>query len=177
MQTYSGGQFWPLEPRVEDVHITDIAHAIGKLCRFSGHLKCFYSVAEHSIRVSRFVPAEYALWGLLHDAAEAFISDIPRPVKRNIGPTIGEVEERILRVVAARFGLPWPMSACVVYADNVLLSTEARDLFVGGPVVGWTEALGCQPLPEKIEADACLSPDAAPYAFLRRAAALGVTVL
>ena len=76
MQTYTGERFWPLDPRIEDIHIRDISMALGKLCRYGGHTIFFYSVAEHSVLVSEYVPEEYALWGLLHDASEAYLSDI-----------------------------------------------------------------------------------------------------
>ena len=71
IQTYTGRQFWPLDPRVDEIHIEDIAHSLSMRCCYGGHLTDFYSVAEHSVLVSLHVPQEFALWGLLHDAAEA----------------------------------------------------------------------------------------------------------
>lgn len=63
IQTFTGRRFWPLDPRPEDVCIEDIAHALSLKCRFGGHCTRFYSVAEHSVHVSNYVPAEFALWG------------------------------------------------------------------------------------------------------------------
>src|SRR4051812_6540197 len=83
MQTISGKAFFPLDPRPADVDIQDIAHALAFQCRFGGHVKEFYSVAEHSVRVSLICAHEDAKWGLLHDATEAYLSDIVRPVKRD----------------------------------------------------------------------------------------------
>ena len=77
LQTYTGIQFWPLDPRPEEIDIQDIAHALSLLCRFNGHCQRFYSVAEHSVHVSTILAPEFGLWGLLHDAAEAYLSDIP----------------------------------------------------------------------------------------------------
>lgn len=85
IQTFSGRQFFPLEPRVEDVCIEDIAHGLSNLCRYAGHCECFYSVAQHCLLVSRVVPREHALRGLLHDASEAYLIDVPRPIKHSIG--------------------------------------------------------------------------------------------
>jgi hypothetical protein len=84
IQTYSGRQFWPLDPRVEDVHLEDIAHALSNVCRYTGHVREFYSVAEHSVHVSWSCEPEDALWGLLHDASEAYLADMARPVKQNM---------------------------------------------------------------------------------------------
>lgn len=67
--TFTGGVFFPLAPRVEDVRISDIAHALSMLCRFAGHTRGFYSVAQHSVLVSRLCSQQDALWGLLHDAS------------------------------------------------------------------------------------------------------------
>ena len=94
--TYTGRQFFPLTPRQEDIDIEDIAHSLSRLCRFNGHCKSFYSVAEHSYRISYIVPPEFALWGLLHDAGEAYLSDLPRPIKHQI-PEFIEIEERLLK--------------------------------------------------------------------------------
>src|SRR5208282_6622849 len=81
IRTFSGGRFYVLEPRVEDVRIEDIAHALSMQCRFTGHVREFYSVAEHSVWVSRYSHREDALWGLLHDASESYIGDMSTPLK------------------------------------------------------------------------------------------------
>ncbi len=85
MQTFSRTMFYPLDPHPEDVHIVDIAHALANICRFGGHAKRFYSVAQHSVLVSRIVEPEDALHGLMHDAAEAYVGDVVRPIKHMPG--------------------------------------------------------------------------------------------
>ena len=77
IQTYTGRQFWPLDPRIEDIDIHDIAHALSHQCRYSGHCLRFYSVAEHSVLLSHHVAGEHMLWALLHDAWEAYLAAIP----------------------------------------------------------------------------------------------------
>lgn len=124
----SNGQYLNfLDPDPEVITIEAIAHALARQCRFTGHTSRFYSVAEHSVRVSRLVPQEDALEGLLHDAAEAFIVDIPSPLKQLL-PQYKEIEQRLERVIAEKFGLrhPWPDS--VKHADLVMLKWERRDL-------------------------------------------------
>lgn len=146
IQTYSGNKFHSLEPRPEEIKLVDIAHALSMLCRFNGHCLSFYSVAEHSVRVSRILPPEFALWGLLHDAGEAYLTDLPRPVKQRL-PEFRVMEDRVLEQVAVRFGLVWPMPQKVKTADNRLLATEARDLMAPHPE-DW--GLGIAPLDERI---------------------------
>jgi uncharacterized protein len=134
LETVSGRQFYPLDARVEDVDLADIAHALAHQCRFAGHCRQFYSVAEHSVRVAQLLQAkgfrrEHCRWGLLHDASEAYLVDIPRPLKRlPVFAPYREVEERLMRVIAERFDLGWPEPDVVKWADNVMLATEARDL-------------------------------------------------
>src|SRR5271165_7548492 len=82
IQTYTGRVMYPLDPRPEEINIIDIAHALSNLCRFTGHVRTFYSVAEHSVRVSQHCDPKDALWGLLHDASEAYLADMSRPMKR-----------------------------------------------------------------------------------------------
>lgn len=127
MQTYTGLQFWPLDPEPQDVNIWDIAHALANICRFNGHCIEFYSVAQHSVLVSRIIPEEHALWGLLHDAAEAYIGDMIRPLKISM-PSFKDAELRIEQAIAARFSLDWPMPAAIKKADNKVLATEQRDV-------------------------------------------------
>ncbi|MGE0450874.1 MAG: phosphohydrolase [Vicinamibacterales bacterium] len=131
ISTYSGQPFFPLEPRVEDVRIGDIAHALAQLCRFAGQCRAFYSVAQHSVLVSRFCPPEHALWGLLHDASEAYLCDITSPVKG--APALEgyrAIERGVQAAIATRFGLPIEEPAAVKDADQVLLRTEQRDLLL-----------------------------------------------
>lgn len=143
IQTYSIGQFWPLDPRPEEVRIVDIGHALSMLCRFTGHVREFYSVAEHSVRVSieaerrahaaglgRDEAENVARWGLPHDASEAYLVDLARPVKRmpEMQP-YRSAEARLMRVIAERFHLAGPEPEIVREVDSVLLFTEARDLF------------------------------------------------
>jgi hypothetical protein len=135
MQTFTGRQFWPIDPRASEVHIEDIAHALSMMCRYNGHCRMFYSVAEHSVLVSRALPDDLALWGLLHDASEAYIADIVRPAKRFIAGYC-EVEDRIMSAVCERFGLSPTMPAEVKRVDNAILADESAVLL--GPVpAGW----------------------------------------
>lgn len=132
--TYSGVEFWPLDARPEEILIEDIAHALSMTCRYGGHVKEFYSVAQHSVLVSKLVPAKDALWGLLHDASEAYICDLPRPVKRQIAQ-YKEIEDDLLGVIARRFGLDPTMPPSVKEIDNRILADESMALF--DPVPDW----------------------------------------
>jgi len=147
IQTWSGRVFRPLDPSPGEIDIRDIAHALSLLCRFNGHCLAFYSVAEHSLRVSQQLPPEQALSGLLHDAAEAYISDLPSPIKRLL-PAFSEAEDRLLRIIARRFELCWPVPEAVWQADKLLLATEQRDL-MHPPPAPWD--LDLPPLPARIE--------------------------
>lgn len=105
MQTVTGRQFYPLDPRTEDIDPADIAHALSLLCRYNGHVDRFYSVAEHCVLLSQAVSPGNALWALLHDATEAYIGDMVRPLKRHIGQ-YQMIEARLMFVIAERFSLP-----------------------------------------------------------------------
>jgi len=118
-----------------DPTIESIAQSLARQCRYNGHCRAFYSVAQHSVLVSdQFADPGLALWGLLHDAAEAWIGDVVRPLKRmlSVGPpyrSLGWIEQRILERVAERFGLRGLfVPAEVVEADDRMTVTEARDL-------------------------------------------------
>jgi hypothetical protein len=126
MQTFSGHQFFPLDPRPEDLCIGDIAHALSNLCRFGGHVREFYSVAQHSVIVSQLLPKNLKLAGLLHDATEAYLVDIPRPLKRAL-PEYKAIEHRLELVIAEKFGVDFS-DPRIKRADNVALMTEGRDL-------------------------------------------------
>lgn len=130
METFSGKKFTPLNPQPEDIDIHDIANALALQCRYAGHCHHFYSVAEHSVRVSWLLPPELAMCGLLHDAAEAYISDMIRPLKvtKELGEPYLKIEYRLMEAIATRFKLPWPLPQAVKDADNILLFTEKRDI-------------------------------------------------
>jgi len=124
MQTFTGKVFWPMDPVIEDIDITDIAHALANACRFAGHTIRFYSVAEHSVLMARaLVNPELQRWALLHDATEAYLVDVPRPVKPFL---VGyrEAEAALMAAVAARFGLAGEMPDLVKSHDNRILIDE-----------------------------------------------------
>jgi uncharacterized protein len=130
IQTYTGLVMYPLDPRGSEICIEDIAHALSNLCRFTGHVREFYSVAEHSVYVSYQCDLEDALWGLLHDASEAYLADMSRPMKRSpgFGPIYMEAEARLMRVICLKYGLSAECPSSVTTADHRLLMTEKRDL-------------------------------------------------
>ena len=133
IHTYTGKMVDPLALQHEDVDIHDIAHHLANQCRFSGATRKFYSVAQHSVLCSKWVDKEHALVTLLHDASEAYLQDMARPLKMH--PTLGQAyrgaETRAERVIAEVFGIPYPYPQEVKDADNTLLITEARDLMHG----------------------------------------------
>lgn len=146
IQTYSGKAFWPLEPDVEDICIEDIAHALSLQCRYAGHTKWHYSVAQHSILISQSVSPENALYGLLHDASEAYLVDIPRPIKHSpLLQSYREAERNLQTCICRKFGLPDQEPEEVRLMDrrilhnerSALLQTSVRDWkLTGEPIPG-----------------------------------------
>lgn len=127
MQTYTGRLIDLSRFSDEDVRLPDIAHALSVINRFTGHSKVPYSVAQHSVMVSRLTPDEHALCGLLHDASEAYLGDVATPLK-NMLPGYRELEEHVQRTIARVFRTPWPMPPEVKEADLRALMAEKRDL-------------------------------------------------
>lgn len=134
IQLHSGVVFDPLHPDFRLINIEDIAHALSNQCRFSGHVTEFYSVAQHSLHVSEAVEAAVpgqqlpALWGLLHDATEAYLQDVPSPLKHALfGDKYRHAEGRLMKAIASRFELG-PEPDVVRRADLHMLVTEVRDL-------------------------------------------------
>lgn len=150
IQTYSGRRFNPTNPNPDAIVIQDIAHALSMQCRFTGHTKKFYSVAQHSVLVSYICDSGDALWGLLHDASEAYLVDVPRPLKRSGKfDSYLEFEAQMQEAICKRFGLPFKEPPSVKKADTQLLATEARDLM--SPLhPDWIQRV--DPLPFLIEA-------------------------
>lgn len=130
IQTFSGKSMFPLDPRAEEICIEDIAHALSNLCRFTGHTRTFYSVAEHSVRVSWACEIEFAFWGLMHDASEAYLSDISSPMKRSskFGELYQHAERNLMVTICDKFGLQRGVPDNVKQCDARMLVTERRDL-------------------------------------------------
>ena len=133
IETYSGRQFHLLKPQPDEVCIEDIAHSLAQQCRWTGQCRVFFSVAEHSRNVSFACEPEDALWGLLHDAPEAYLSDLSAPLKHSgLFDNYRRVEAEVMKAVCAHFGLEYregnlaPVS--VEKADHDMLYREAITL-------------------------------------------------
>jgi uncharacterized protein len=133
IMTQSGRMFYFENPHPASIVIEDIANALAQICRFTGHTRCHYSVAEHCIRVSWLAEKKYgrqfAREGLLHDAAEAYVSDLNGPLKRLVGEGYKQWEDVAERALGAKFNFTVPKSKEVKDCDGVVYLTEKRDLF------------------------------------------------
>lgn len=126
----SGGYFNYRDFKMSTIDINDIAHALGNICRFTGHTKKFYSVAEHSVHCSYLVPKDWELEALLHDAHEAYVGDVNSPLK-SLLPDYKEVEDKVENQIVAVFGLKYDQFGAVKRSDMIMLRHEK------------THALGC----------------------------------
>lgn len=166
IHTFTGRLVNPLDLQPEDVDIVDIAHALARQCRFSGHTKEFYSVAQHSVICSKIVESGFERDALMHDASEAYLQDVARPLK--IHPSFGQsyrgAEKRAEKVIAGVFGTNFPMKPEVKVADNLALVTEARDLMHG--TAKWSQFY--QEIPPLSEVIVAWTPRRAEREFLER---------
>src|SRR6476469_3060904 len=125
----SGAQFNYNRPEESDVTIDDIASALSNVCRYSGHLPRFYSVAQHLVNASRLVEAKLGtghptvFTALMHDTAEAFTNDLPTPLKWAL-PVFKELETKIESAMSEKFGFEFPYPAEVKEADVQMLILE-----------------------------------------------------
>jgi 5'-deoxynucleotidase YfbR-like HD superfamily hydrolase len=150
---HSGGYFDFIDPQPDMIRIDDIAWGLSNCCRFSGQCLEFYSVAQHSVYVSRLLfesPKDNldAFAGLMHDAAEAYTGDMVSPLKQ-LCPDFKLIEKRIEAAVMARFGLPAAMSPAVKLADIRMVRTEQRDITTGKGD-DWNGLDAYEPAPWKI---------------------------
>lgn len=129
IQTYSGRRFFPLDPRVEDIDIVDIAHGLSLTVRYNRQAKFPYSVAQHSVLLADHCPAEMSFLALMHDAHEAYspFGDVARPVKNDV---VEAAESLIDRAIAAKFELPCPIKNKAIAAldTRILLDERAQVL-------------------------------------------------
>lgn len=128
--TYTGKKFYHLNAQPEMVCEEDIAHSLSQLCRWTGHTRYFYSVAQHSVYTSRICPPEIAFDCLMHDSSEAYLGDMNRPLKHftAAGPAYLEIEEKVEQVIFEKFGVPYPMSPEVKKYDVQMLYAEKAQL-------------------------------------------------
>jgi hypothetical protein len=168
MQTFTGRQFFPLDPRADEIDIRDIAHGLAMVCRYNGHCLRFYSVAEHSVLISRRVPAASARLALMHDAGEAYIGDMIRPLKHD--PSMAgfrRAEDVLADAIVDRFGIECPdaAQADVSAADTRILIDERDQIMHNPPPAKWGSIEGLEALGVTIEG---WTPDEAERMFLVR---------
>lgn len=130
--TRTAKRFDLLEPTAAMVEPADIAHALSMQCRFNGHVRAFYSVAQHCLVVADLVPAQYQLEALLHDATEAYVGDLVSPLKHAL-PEYRQIEMRVWHAISRRFDIDPVLPPCVHDADLIALATERRDLMASHP--------------------------------------------
>ena len=142
----SGVTFDIAHPWVYPLPIRDVSHSLSNICRFTGHCRWFYSVAQHSVLVSYLVPKEHALEGLVHDAVEAIVGDMSSPLKKLV-PEYKQIEHMVEQSIAFSLGVSFPLPPCVKEADTLLLEKEQEylmapkasiwKLFTKGAIIPW----------------------------------------
>lgn len=173
MQTATGKQFWPLDPRADEIDLTDVASALSRQCRYSGHCTHFYSVAEHSVHMYRYArdlhPLDYRLQRevLFHDASEAYLTDVIRPIKPYLKEYYG-YEADLMKALAERFVFDYPLSDTTKWLDTAILHDEMLQV-MAKPPAPWPQ-IEHPPLDVKIE---CWSPGIAFHEFMHAAKLCG----
>jgi len=173
IQTFTGKKYILTNPDPATVDIADIAQSLSMNCRYNGHVKRFYSVAEHSILMSEMVPREIALYALMHDAAEAYVTDLPTPLKQLVG-NFAHLEALSMAAIWEHFDMEHPtieISDAVKEADMRMLVTERAQLLNNTPSNVWAEwrVNGYEPYPLVIGG---LPPSTAKIFFMNRFASL-----
>lgn len=144
IRTFSGKYVNVFEPDPSTIVIDDIANALSKQCRWGGHLDEIYSVGQHSIMCAERVPALFKLSALLHDASEAYLIDIPRPIKQNL-LQYKEIEDKLMKVIAKKFRFQYPLPDEVKAIDDYMLQVEWHELMLCND----SEQALIQPMPHK----------------------------
>jgi hypothetical protein len=133
ISTFTGKKFYLLQPRLKDIDIRDIAHSLAYQCRWTGHTKYHYSIAQHSWYCSFIGPEDEAFDRLMHDGSEAYMGDMNRPLKHftQAGPAYRAQETVVQNSIAVKYGLALVQPPSVHYADNLLLYAEKEQLIAG----------------------------------------------
>lgn len=134
IQTFTGRRFDVFNPNPDHIHLLDIAVALANTCRFSGHTPYHYSVGQHSLLMSRVVPPSVAMEALMHDAAETYMGDVPRPIKLGL-QDYNAVIKVVETAISERFNLTFPWPAEIHEADMRMVITEAHAF--EKETVGW----------------------------------------
>lgn len=132
IQVANGRVIDPLDPDPNKISIEDIAHSLAHQCRFGGHTREFYSVAQHVVIASEQTDDREEAFNVLnHDDSEGYLVDMPSPLKSALfGDRYREVEDKLMTVIAEKFDFAWPMTPFTKYIDNAMLRTEVRDLLL-----------------------------------------------
>lgn len=134
IRTFSGKWVNVFAPSGDSICIQDIAHALSHQCRFGGHTHTHYSVAQHSVHCCQMIKREHKLSALLHDASEAYMVDIPSPIKKNL-ENYKEIEDGLMKVIADVFGFQYPLHKDIHTVDNLMLQIEWDNIFEGKKTV------------------------------------------
>lgn len=145
--THQQVRFYPLDPRPDEVNLEDIAHALSNQCRWAGHTRIFYSVAQHAVMVAELVERiapHLALMALHHDSSEAYLVDVPRPIKP-LFEGYNAAEGRIIAAIETALSIPmpewgWPL---IKHADDAALKWEAINLLPSFP--SWMDQIDVPP--------------------------------
>lgn len=150
IETYMGNLVSVFDPDPDSIDIRDIAHALSLNCRWGGHVRRFYSVAQHSLFCAEHVQGKYKKAALLHDATEAYMIDLPRPIKLGL-PEYKTIEKKLMKIIAKRFRIPYPFPDIIKRIDKKSLEIEWWYLRANktGEYADWFS----EKLPSDIEAD------------------------
>ena len=173
IETFTGGLIDPLNPNPQSIRIEDIAHALSNVCRFAGQSRVFYSVAQHSLIVSSLCRAEQARIGLMHDAAEAYLGDLTRPVKSRF-PNYVAAEAKLTAVIFSRFNLDIRLLPSIKPIDLQVCLAEALSLLPPRPE-HWAAFERLISSPRHDLSISPINPRSAELLFLARARELGLS--
>lgn len=166
IELLNGNMFSFHSPDASTLEVEELAHVLSNVCRFAGHVRYFYSVAQHAVNVSLIVDRAHAKTALLHDTAEGFTNDIVTPLKHMVS-TFREIEERIESAMAAHFGFQYPLPDEVKWADLAMLKLEKEHLKPSASSWGVLDGIDAEPVRHLVNLEP-MSPTEARDAFIAR---------
>lgn len=144
IRTFSGKYINVFDPDPDTIVIEDIAHALSFQCRFGGHLPEFYSVAQHSLLCSQYVNGDDVkrFAALMHDSSEAYLLDMPKPIKVNISQ-YNEIEDKLMKAIAIKFGFEYPKEQEIEEVDRFMLEREWKSIMLKDNTLEPHEIIEC----------------------------------